>query len=79
LSRRIPKGFARTQLAADRLGLPRNEICFLSSNGWDAWSAKAFGFRVLWCNRFSEVPERIPNPPDDEIKDLSELPGCVRG
>lgn len=36
------------QLAADRLGLRATEICFVSSNGWDAYSAKAFGFRVIW-------------------------------
>ncbi|HYY28940.1 MAG TPA: haloacid dehalogenase type II, partial [Chthoniobacterales bacterium] len=41
------------QLAIDRLGLQAEEICFISSNGWDAYSAKAFGFYVIWCNRFS--------------------------
>ena len=45
------------QLAAQRLALPAEEICFLSSNGWDGWSAKAFGFRVLWCNRSRQVAE----------------------
>ncbi|HCZ15858.1 MAG TPA: haloacid dehalogenase type II, partial [Candidatus Accumulibacter sp.] len=39
-------------LASDRLRVAPAAICFLSSNGWDAYSAKAFGFRVLWCNRF---------------------------
>ena len=45
-----------------------------SSNGWDAYSAKAYGFRVLWCNRFGQAPERIPSTPDGEIRDLSALP-----
>ena len=61
-------------LAARRLALPPARICFLSSNGWDAYSAKAFGFRVLWCNRFGQAPERIPATPDGEIEDLSVLP-----
>lgn len=65
------------QLAPARLGLPREQICFLSSNGWDAWSAKAFGFRVLWCNRYSQPPERLPAQPDGEINDLTELPPLV--
>jgi len=52
------------QLACDRLNLAADEICFVSSNGWDAYSAKAFGFRVLWCNRFRQEPERIPEPPE---------------
>ena len=62
------------QLAVDRLAVAPKQICFISSNGWDAFSAKAFGFHVLWCNRFAQVPERIPEIPDGEILDLSELP-----
>ena len=65
------------QLAKDRLVLDTDEICFISSNGWDAYSAKAFGFYVVWCNRFGQVPERIPTTPDAEIKTLSELPELV--
>jgi 2-haloacid dehalogenase len=61
------------QLAVDRLALAPSEICFLSSNSWDAYAAKSFGFRVLWCNRFGQPPERIPETPDGEIKDLWEL------
>ncbi|MBU0751493.1 MAG: haloacid dehalogenase type II [Gammaproteobacteria bacterium] len=61
-------------LAPQRLGVPKEGICFLSSNGWDAFSAKAFGFKVLWCNRFGQAPERIPAMPDGEIADLSVLP-----
>jgi 2-haloacid dehalogenase len=62
------------RLATDRLQISPGKICFLSSNGWDAFSAKAFGYRVLWCNRFGQVPERIPAMPDGEITDLSGLP-----
>lgn len=64
-------------LAAQRLALAPARICFLSSNGWDAYSAKAFGFQVLWCNRFGQAPERIPATPNDEIADLSVLPALV--
>jgi 2-haloacid dehalogenase len=62
------------QLAARHLQLAAERICFLSSNGWDAYSAKAFGFRVLWCNRFGQTPERIPATPDGEIANLAILP-----
>jgi 2-haloacid dehalogenase len=64
-------------LATQRLNLPAERICFLSSNGWDAYSAKAFGFRVLWCNRSSQPPERIPQTPDAQIATLAELPNFV--
>jgi 2-haloacid dehalogenase len=62
------------QLAADRLSLTPKEILFLSSNGWDAYAASAFGFRVVWCNRYGQQPERLPGMPDREIRTLAELP-----
>src|SRR6266852_3580753 len=40
------------QLAVSRLDVAAHEICFVSSNSWDAYAAKAFGMRVAWCNRF---------------------------
>jgi 2-haloacid dehalogenase len=64
-------------LACERLRVAAENVCFLSSNGWDAYSAKAFGFRVLWCNRSGQIPEKIPQTPDGEIKTLTELPGIV--
>ncbi|MCM8595979.1 haloacid dehalogenase type II [Accumulibacter sp.] len=65
------------QLAADRLAIAPAAICFLSSNAWDAYSAKAFGFRVLWCNRLGQAPERLPETPDAEIADLRCLPALL--
>ena len=65
------------QLAVDRLGLTPGQICFVSSNGWDAYAAKAFGLHVIWCNRFNQAPERIPEAPDGEIHTLSDLPEIV--
>jgi 2-haloacid dehalogenase len=67
------------ELAPARLRLRPEQICFVSSNGWDAFSAKAFGFRVLWCNRDGLAPERIPAAPDAQIRDLSELPARLWG
>lgn len=61
-------------LAPARFGLERGQICFLSSNGWDAHAAKAYGFHVLWCNRFGQAPERIPEVPEGQIATLAELP-----
>jgi len=66
-------------LACQRLNVTADRICFLSSNGWDAYSAKAFGFRVLWCNRSNQPPEHIPETPDAQINTLSELPDIVLG
>src|SRR5271163_2070724 len=61
-------------LVCEQFNLTADRVCFVSSNGWDAYSAKAFGFRVLWCNRFGQTPERIPETPDAQIASLAELP-----
>lgn len=65
------------RLASDRLKLAPEAICFLSSNGWDAYAAKAFGFRVVWCNRYGQVPERLPATPDAVMSSMSALPDAV--
>jgi 2-haloacid dehalogenase len=65
------------QLAVDRFGVKPAEIVFLSSNGWDAWAASAFGFRVVWCNRYAQPHERLPGAPDHEIRTLAELPALL--
>jgi len=62
------------QLACDRLGVPAEAIIFVSSNGWDAWAASAFGMRAVWCNRQGVTRERLPGAPDHEIRSLAELP-----
>jgi len=62
------------QLAVDRLRVPAGSIAFLSSNGWDAYSAAAFGMTAVWCNRYSQPPERLPGTPAREIRSLAELP-----
>jgi len=65
------------QQALDRLGLPAEAIAFQSSNAWDAHAASAFGMRVVWCNRYGQMRERLPGTPDAEIRTLAELPGLL--
>ncbi|HEY3281873.1 MAG TPA: haloacid dehalogenase type II [Armatimonadota bacterium] len=65
------------QLAVDRLGVPAGAISFQSSNAWDAYSASAFGMRVVWCNRYHQRPERLPGSPDREVTSLAALPELV--
>jgi 2-haloacid dehalogenase len=62
------------QLACDRLGVAADAIAFVSSNGWDAWGASAFGMHAIWCNRLSLTRERLPGSPDRDIRSLAELP-----
>jgi 2-haloacid dehalogenase len=65
------------QLAVDRLGVAAATIAFVSSNGWDAYAASAFGMRVVWCNRYGQRRERLPGAPDREITTLADLPALV--
>jgi 2-haloacid dehalogenase len=64
------------ELAVDRLGPPAGAIAFVSSNGWDAHAASAFGMSVVWRNRYGQRHERQPGAPDRKITTLAELPAA---
>jgi 2-haloacid dehalogenase len=65
------------KLAVDALKLPPARIGFVSSNGWDAAGAKAFGLTVIWVNRTGAPLERHGPKPDAIITSLAELPALV--
>ena len=66
------------QLAVDALGVSApNRICFMSSNAWDTNGAAAFGFRVVWVNRFGQVPERLEEGPEQTVRNLAALPALL--
>ena len=65
------------QLAVDRLGVAKENICFVSSNGWDATGAAAFGFQVAWVNRAGLVQEKLGFDPKVILKDLKSLAELV--
>jgi 2-haloacid dehalogenase len=64
-------------LPAQHFSLAAERMCFISSNAWDAHAAKLNGYRVIWCNRFGQAPERMPGVPDGEIVTLTALPEIV--
>ena len=61
------------QLAVDRLQLPPADIGFVSSNGWDAAGAKAFGFTTFWINRYGLPVERHAPEPDYVVGSLANV------
>ena len=65
------------QLAVDHLKLPPERIGFVSSNGWDAVGANAFGFSAIWVNRAAAPVERHGPKPDHTIASLAELPALL--
>jgi 2-haloacid dehalogenase len=62
------------QLAVDGFKVPKERICFMSSNAWDVAGAATFGFRVVWVNRYGQPQENLPGSPEHVIADLSGLP-----
>jgi len=66
------------RLAEDALGVPRTLMGFVSSNGWDAAGAKAFGFQVFWVNRGKLPVERLGVRPDETVSDLLGLADLLK-
>ncbi|MRX72111.1 haloacid dehalogenase type II [Bacillus lacus] len=57
----------------EKLGLKKEEILFLSSNGWDIAGAKSYGFLTAWINRGNLPPEELQLAADFIYRDLRSL------
>ncbi len=53
---------------------PASNVLFVSSNGWDAASAAAYGFETVWVNRAGNPPDRLHGTPRHIMSDLTEIP-----
>ncbi|HET9762136.1 MAG TPA: haloacid dehalogenase type II [Casimicrobiaceae bacterium] len=67
------------QLAVDALDLAPAQIAFVSSNGWDAAGAKAFGFTTFWINRYGLPVERHAPEPDYVVGTLGHIAAIAAG
>ena len=65
------------RLAEDRLGFPREQIGFVSSNCWDVAGAKTFGFHAFWLNRDNSPVEVLGVVPDRIVRSAAELTSVV--
>ena len=72
-------------LVGQRLGVVKQEVLFVSSNGFDVAGAKAFGFNVACIRRGGGSPstfydmlrgraEELGHPPDHVVSSLTDLP-----
>ena len=61
-------------LGPSTLGVPAADLLFVSSNAWDVAGAKAFGYRVAWCNRAGAPEEELGVNADYVVRDLMALP-----
>src|SRR5688572_7581686 len=61
-------------LGPKAMGVAAGELLFVSSNAWDVAGAKAFGYRVAWCNRTGAPAEELGVTADYVVATLDDLP-----
>jgi 2-haloacid dehalogenase len=59
--------------ACSELGLPAQQVLFVSANGFDAAGALNAGLGVAWLNRSGAARDRLGRAPDIEAPDLASL------
>lgn len=64
-------------MVIQRFGCAKSHVLFVSSNGWDASAAAAYGFRTVWVNRAAEPLDRLPGQPGHVLTDLTSLAELV--
>jgi len=64
-------------MAETTLGYPASQIAFVSSNAWDAFGARSFGFQVYWVNRAGDPPEYGSEGGITELLKLTALPDLL--
>lgn len=65
-------------LVGGHFGCPRDNVLFVSSNGWDAAAATGYGFDTVWVNRGGEPMDRLPWTPKHQLSDLTSIPDIAR-
>ncbi|MEO0568582.1 MAG: haloacid dehalogenase type II [Pseudomonadota bacterium] len=61
-------------LVGERFDCAPQEVLFVSSNGWDAAAAAAYGFVTTWVNRAGEPMDRLPAKPTHVLPNLTTIP-----
>lgn len=61
-------------LVEQHFACARDEVLFVSSNGWDACGAAGYGFQTAWVNRSGAPMDRLFAKPDHILKDLTTIP-----
>ncbi|PVA09178.1 haloacid dehalogenase type II [Pelagivirga sediminicola] len=64
-------------MAPRRFACAPGQVLFVTSNGWDAAGAAAYGFTVAWVNRDGAPVERLPGRPAHVLRDLRGVPDCA--
>lgn len=64
-------------LVGTRFGAATDQVLFVSSNGWDAGCAAAYGFTTTWVNRADAPIDQLPGRPAHIVPDLSRVPNLI--
>ena len=64
-------------LVGAEFGCTKNEVLFVSSNGWDAAAATGYGFTTAWVNRGGDPMDRLPWKPAHMLSDLTGIPALA--
>lgn len=64
-------------LVGAQFGCAKEDVLFVSSNGWDAGCAAAYGFTTLWVNRAGDPVDRLPGTPHHVATDLTGVPALL--
>ena len=64
-------------LVGQRFDAAKQEVLFVSSNGWDAAGATGYGFVTAWVNRADEPVDRLPWSPQHILTDLTGIPALA--
>jgi 2-haloacid dehalogenase len=65
------------RLVTERFAVTPERVAFVSSNPWDAFGARCFGFRVFWINRLGLPDEYGLRGGVTEISDFAGLPDLL--
>ncbi len=65
-------------LVETELNVAKSEVLFVSSNGWDAGCAAAYGFETAWINRLGLPQDRLHGTPQHTLPDLTTLPSLIK-
>lgn len=64
-------------LVGAEFGCAKDEVLFVSSNGWDAGAATGYGFTTAWVNRSGDPVDRLPWTPVHRLSDLTGIPALA--
>lgn len=68
---------AAYRIVTETLGLPAEDILFVSSNGFDVAGASHYGFETVWIQRSTGQMEELGVQPRHSIRFLTDIPALL--